>query len=121
MGACGIFRPPVQGGSNELISKFLSSMILYNHPSYFKIGEVNSCRLSLLPNSMWMDSDAISNYGKLNFLIIQKKSVIPSNLIIQVVSKKHDDLHQSYGITLVQMIHCLKLEKLYQRKLNGYW
>ena len=49
MGVCGIFRPPVQGGSNELISKFLSSMTLYNHPSYFKSGEVNSCRLSPLP------------------------------------------------------------------------
>ena len=49
MGVCGIFRPPVQGGSNELISKFLSSMILYNHPSYFKSGEINSCRLSPPP------------------------------------------------------------------------
>ena len=49
MGVCGIFRPPVQGGSNELISKFLSSMILYNHPSFFKSGEINSCRLSPLP------------------------------------------------------------------------
>ena len=51
MGVCGIFRPPVQGGSNELISKFLSSMILYNHPSHFKSGEINSCRLSPLPTS----------------------------------------------------------------------
>ena len=51
MGVCGIFRPPVQGGSNELISKFLSSMILYNHPSYFKSGEINSCRLSPLPTN----------------------------------------------------------------------
>ena len=51
MGVCGIFRPPVQGGSNELISKFLSSMILYNHPSYFMSGEINSCRLSPLPTS----------------------------------------------------------------------
>ena len=50
-GVCGIFRPPVQGGSNELISKFLSSMTLYNHPSYFKSGEINSCRLSPLPNN----------------------------------------------------------------------
>ena len=50
MGVCGIFRPPVQGGSNELISKFVSSMISYNHPSYFKSGEINSCRLSPLPN-----------------------------------------------------------------------
>ena len=49
MGVCGVFRPPVQGGSNELISKFLSSMILYNHPSHFKSGEINSCRLSPLP------------------------------------------------------------------------
>ena len=49
MGVCGIFRPPVQGGSNELISKCLSSMILYNHSSYFKSGEINSCRLSPLP------------------------------------------------------------------------
>ena len=35
MGVCGISRPPVQGGSSELIPKFLSSMILYNHSSYF--------------------------------------------------------------------------------------
>ena len=49
MGVCGIFRPPVQGGSNDLISKLLSSMILYNHSSYFKSGEINSCRLSPLP------------------------------------------------------------------------
>ena len=48
-GVRGIFRPPVQGGSSELISKFLSSMILYNHSSYFKSGEINSCRLSPLP------------------------------------------------------------------------
>ena len=51
MGVCGIFRSPVQGGSNELISKFLSSMILYNHSSYFKTGEINSCRLSPLPST----------------------------------------------------------------------
>ena len=49
MGACELFRPPVQGGSCELISKFLSSMTLYNHPSYFKRGEINSCELSPLP------------------------------------------------------------------------
>ena len=49
MEVCGIFRTPVQGGSNELISKLLSSMILYNHPPYFKSGEINSFRLSLLP------------------------------------------------------------------------
>ena len=41
--------PCTGGGSNELISKFLSSMILYNHPSYFKGGEINSCRISPLP------------------------------------------------------------------------
>ena len=49
MGVCGIFRQLVQGGSNELISKFLSSMILYNHPSYLKSGEIYSCRLSPIP------------------------------------------------------------------------
>ena len=49
MGVHGIFRPPVQGGSSELISNFLSSMIWYNHSSYFKSGEINSCRLSPLP------------------------------------------------------------------------
>ena len=49
MGVCGIFRPPVQGGFNELISKFLSSMILSNHSSYFKSEEINSCRLSPFP------------------------------------------------------------------------
>ena len=42
MGVCGIFRPPVQGGSSELISKFLWSIILYNHSSHFKSGEINS-------------------------------------------------------------------------------
>ena len=26
-------------------------MILYNHPSYFKSGEINSCRLSPLPTN----------------------------------------------------------------------
>ena len=49
MGVCRVFRPPVQGGSNELISKFVSFMILYNHPSYFKSGEITNCRLSPLP------------------------------------------------------------------------
>ena len=48
MGVCGIFKPPVQGGSSELVSKFLS-VILYDHSSYFKSGEINSCRLSPLP------------------------------------------------------------------------
>ena len=52
-GICVTFRPPVQGGSNELNSKFLSSIILYNHPSYFKSGEINSCRLSPLPTINW--------------------------------------------------------------------
>ena len=41
MGVCGIFIPPVQGGSSKLISKCLSSMIFYNHCSYFKGGEIN--------------------------------------------------------------------------------
>ena len=46
MGVRGIFRPPVHGGSSELISKFLSSMILCNHSSYFKSAwEINSCIL----------------------------------------------------------------------------
>ena len=50
MVVCWIFRLPVQGGSSELISKFLSSMILYNyHSSCFDSGEINSCRLSPLP------------------------------------------------------------------------
>ena len=49
MGVRGIFRPLVQGGSSELISKFLLSVILYSHSSYFKSGEINSCRLSPLP------------------------------------------------------------------------
>ena len=37
----GQVESPV-GGSSELISKFLSSMVLYNHSSYFKSGEINS-------------------------------------------------------------------------------
>ena len=40
---------PLYRGSVELISQFLSSMILYNHSLYFKSGEINSCRLSPLP------------------------------------------------------------------------
>ena len=52
IGVCGIFRPPVQGGSCELISKFLSSMMLYNHSSY--CGEICSCRLSPLPNHRYI-------------------------------------------------------------------
>ena len=42
-------QTPCTGGSSELISKYLSSVILYNHSSYFKSGEINSCRLSPLP------------------------------------------------------------------------
>ena len=61
MGVCGIFKPPVQGGSNELISKFLSSMILYNHPSYFKSGEINSCTLSPLPTNGQLMAHLMSN------------------------------------------------------------
>ena len=38
-----------RGVSSELISKFLSSMILHNHSSYIKSAEMNSCRLSPLP------------------------------------------------------------------------
>ena len=49
MGVCGVFWQPVQGGSSEMISNFLSSVILYNHSSYLKSGEINSCRLSPLP------------------------------------------------------------------------
>ena len=41
--------PLLQGGCSELISKFWSSMILYNHSSYFKSGEINNCRFSPLP------------------------------------------------------------------------
>ena len=59
MGVCGISDPLYRGGSNELISNFLSSMILYNHPSYFKSGEINSCRLSPLPNIRWIDIQEI--------------------------------------------------------------
>ena len=50
MGVCEIFRSPVHGGSSELISKCLSSMILNNHSSYFKSREINSCRLTPLPS-----------------------------------------------------------------------
>ena len=53
-------QTPVQGGSSELISKFLSSMILYNHSSYFKSGEINSCRLSPLPTSVSIDNDCFT-------------------------------------------------------------
>ena len=50
IGVCGIFRPLYrEGGSNELILNSLSPMILYNHPLFFKSGEINSCRLSPLP------------------------------------------------------------------------
>ena len=42
-------QAPCSGGSSKLISNFLSSMILYNHSSYLKSGEINNCRLSPLP------------------------------------------------------------------------
>ena len=41
-------QTPCTEGSSELISKLLSTMILYNHSSYFKSGEINSCRVSPL-------------------------------------------------------------------------
>ena len=50
------FQTSCTGGFNELISKFLSSVILYNHPSYFKSGERNSCRLSPLPNISFLEN-----------------------------------------------------------------
>ena len=37
-----------------MISKFLSSMTLYNYPLYFKSGEINSCELSTLPTNIYM-------------------------------------------------------------------
>ena len=46
------FQTPVHAGSCELISKFLSSMTLYNHPLYSKSDEINSCELSPLPNNI---------------------------------------------------------------------
>ena len=67
MGVCGIFRPPVQGGSNEMISKFLSSMILYNQPSYFKSGEINSCRLSPLSTLRCLHNVLYHNLSKMLF------------------------------------------------------
>ena len=72
MGVCGIFRPPVQGGSNELISKFLSSMILYNHSSYFKSGEINSCRLSPLPITTFIVYNMYVIQNMLYWTILQK-------------------------------------------------
>ena len=50
-------QTPCTGGSSELISKCLSCMILYNYSSYFKIGEINSCRLSALPTFQGTDHD----------------------------------------------------------------
>ena len=72
MGVCGIFRPSIQGGSNELISKFLSSMTLYNHPSYFKSGEINSCRLSPLPTSNTIIKFCALNTGLAYYKKVQK-------------------------------------------------
>ena len=63
-GVCGIFRPPVQGGSSELILKFVSCMILYNHSSYFKSGEINSCRLTPLPTSSRVTIEELKEKGK---------------------------------------------------------
>ena len=77
MGVCGIFRPPVQGGSNELISKFLSSMILYNHPSYFKSGEINSCRLSPLPTIGRMNTQKKSAANSLRFWKYSSSKIWP--------------------------------------------
>ena len=72
VGVCGIFRPPVQGGSSDLISKFLSSMILYNHSSYFKSREINSCwspfRTLRLPTLSWQWSKDFPSNNKLSTL-----------------------------------------------------
>ena len=53
MRACGFFRPPLREASCELLSKFSSAKALYNNPSYFKSGEINSCQLSSLPIEGW--------------------------------------------------------------------
>ena len=42
----------------------LSSMTLYNHPSYFKSGEINSRELSPLPNLMQLINDALTTMLK---------------------------------------------------------
>ena len=43
-------QTPCTGGFPvNWFQNFLSSMIMYNHSSYFKSGEINSCRLSPLP------------------------------------------------------------------------
>ena len=52
LGGMWNFQTPYTGGSSELISKLLSSMLLYNHSPYFKSAEINSNRLSPLPTSM---------------------------------------------------------------------
>ena len=54
------------GGSSELISNFLLSMILYNHSSYFKSGEINSCRLSPLPIRIYISYLTISQRTQLS-------------------------------------------------------
>ena len=40
-------------------------MILYNHPSYFKSGEINSCRLSPLPTKRNIEYKIAVSKGKL--------------------------------------------------------
>ena len=52
LGGMWNFQTPYTGGSSELISKLLSSMLLYNRSPYFKSAEINSNRLSPLPTSM---------------------------------------------------------------------
>ena len=81
-GTCKFFRPPVQGGSCELISKFLPSMTLYKYPSYFKSEEINSRELSPLPNpthypspNPWTHSEETkkannSNHANITFAIL---------------------------------------------------
>ena len=90
MGLCGIFRPPVQGGSNELISKFLSSMILYNHPSYFKRGEINSCRLSPLPTRVTLKDGWGFSFKILMADSIQTKSEYPSLFAYMTLKGSHN-------------------------------
>ena len=89
IGVCGIFRPPVQGGSNKLISKFLSSMILYNHPSYFKSGEINSWRLSSPPtlsNARWFYGKKKHKIGKGNMYITENGLMETKCAVLQIIN-----------------------------------
>ena len=71
-GECKILRSPVQGGSCESISKFLSSITSYNHPSYFKSGEINSLKYH---PSLLLVGDCYTFYTKKSMYTLETQCI----------------------------------------------